>query len=346
MTDDESTLLSVPDDPDLQLKRFSHEEMITCESCLRANPPTRKACLYCGVTLPASAGLQTNDIEEVSGIQEIPKTAVESNGYYLVVSSASGEQMSVSSLEQAANRLQVKQTDLQNALSQGGALPLLYLETSEQASRLIDEFRALGLEAVSINDQDLSTSQLPKKIHAMEFSDRGVAGSNRTSGEQVFEAWDDLVLIVAGRLQSNKVELIERRKRGGQKPVDRRELSADEAIFDLYSRSNQGGWRIVASNFDFSSLGAKKGITAFENFRALIGALRERAQNLEVDESYLHKRMVLAGVWPLGEGQKTGGWRRSGTGKYDVSTVTITDNENQFNNYSRLVHLMKTRAVS
>src|SRR6185312_14059521 len=31
---------------------FSAEQMIRCEECLRANPPTRVSCLYCVAPLP------------------------------------------------------------------------------------------------------------------------------------------------------------------------------------------------------------------------------------------------------------------------------------------------------
>ena len=33
---------------------FAFEDMITCDFCLRSNPPTRIACLYCGSSLPVT----------------------------------------------------------------------------------------------------------------------------------------------------------------------------------------------------------------------------------------------------------------------------------------------------
>src|SRR5215210_5685305 len=35
-------------------RAFAFEEMLACEACLRANPPTRMNCLYCGEKLPAA----------------------------------------------------------------------------------------------------------------------------------------------------------------------------------------------------------------------------------------------------------------------------------------------------
>src|SRR3954469_17417603 len=33
---------------------FAPEQMVTCEVCLRANPPTRTSCLYCAAALRAN----------------------------------------------------------------------------------------------------------------------------------------------------------------------------------------------------------------------------------------------------------------------------------------------------
>ncbi len=337
---DKSTLLGLPDSGEVQPKRFSHEEMVTCESCLRGNPPTRASCMYCAAPLPAGALSPTEEVEEVH------EQVVAANGRYVVVTPRPGEQISAELLERVAERLQVKLPDLQNAVGAGRALPVRRSEAIEESSKLIAELQALGLDTVSIEEDELSSLEPPKRIRALEFSDAGVVGLTRASGEQMFAAWDDLIVIVWGRLLAKHVELVERRKRGGARPVDRRELSGDESVFDLYRKSTQTGWRITASNFDFSSLGAEKGITTFENFSALINVLRERAKNLEVDESYLQKRAILGSVWPLGEDTRRGSWRRSGAGKYDVSTLTTTDNENQFTNYSRVVYCLKLREVS
>lgn len=40
---------------------FALDQMVRCEACLRANPPTRTSCLYCAAQLPrteTSAALQ------------------------------------------------------------------------------------------------------------------------------------------------------------------------------------------------------------------------------------------------------------------------------------------------
>jgi hypothetical protein len=107
-------------------------------------------------------------------------------------------------------------------------------------------------------------------------------------------------------------------------------------VVDLYRNSEAVGWRIAANSFDFSCLGEAKAMTAFENLTTLINLLKARAPGIEFDSSYLSLRPVLNNVWPLDPQTKPGEWRRRGVGKVDISTVTIIDNENQFNAYSRL----------
>ena len=86
-------------------------------------------------------------------------------------------------------------------------------------------------------------------------------------------------------------------------------------------------------------------MTAFENFTGLLNLLRARAPNAEFDDSYVRLRPVLENVCPLEPQTRKGEWRRSGAGKVDVATVTTTDNEAQFNCYSRLCHRIKLRPL-
>lgn len=335
---DNSELANLETGADSRPRSFTPAEMMTCDSCLRANPPTRQTCLYCGERL-----LVTEPIEAPNVASEATP-APTANCFYIVVPVDLNGSLDESVWERVASRAELKLPDLTSALHAGGALLLAQTNTSKQAEELIDEFRTLGIQTTLIRNEELNANSINKKVRALEFSDDGLTGLAGVSGERLFERWGDLTLIVSGRLQMNNVEDVVRRKRGGQKPVDHRELTNSESIFDLYSRSATEGWRIVADSFDFSCLAERKGITAFENFRALITLLGERAANVKVDESYLAARPLLARVWPLGASTRTGGWRRSGAGKVDISTVKSTDNENQFSNYSRLLHRLRMRS--
>lgn len=335
---DKSELLNLETGADARSRSFTPAEMLTCDSCLRANPPTRPTCLYCGERLRAAEPVEAPHAETDDTLTVTPT-------FYVVLSVRPDEPISESVLEQVAIRSDSKLMDLQSALRAGGALPLVQTSTSKQAESLIDEFRAMGIQTTVVRNEELNTNSVNKKIRALEFSDDGLTGLVGVSGERVFEKWGNLTLIVSGRLQINNVEDVVRRKRGRQIPVDRRELTNAESIFDLYGPATAEGWRIVADSFDFSCLGERKGITAFENFRELINLLHERAENLEVDDSYLAVRPLLANVWSLGASTHHGGWRRSGAGKFDISTVTSTDNENQFSNYSRLLQCLRMRKL-
>jgi hypothetical protein len=337
---DDSELVNLETGADSRPRSFAPAEMITCDSCLRANPPTRQTCLYCGDRLAATEPIEAPEVENDT------TPAVTANCFYVVLPVGPNGSLDDTVLERVAGRAELKLPDLKSALRGGGGLPLAQTNTSKQAEGLIDEFRTLGIETTLIRNEELNANSINKKVRAFEFSDDGLTGLAGVSGERLFEAWGDLTLIVSGRLQMNDVEDVIRRKRGRTKPVDHRELTNAESIFDLYSRSATEGWRIAADSFDFSCLAKRKGITAFENFRALIKLLSERAPNVEVDESYLAVRPLLARLWPLGASTRTGGWRRSGAGKFDVSTVTSTDNENQFSNYSRLLKCLRMRRNS
>jgi hypothetical protein len=335
--------LDNPDLPNLDTgaesrpRSFTPAEMITCDSCLRANAPTRQTCLYCGDRLLAIESVEAPQVD----LEPRPTAAAAS--FYVVLPAGANRSFDESQLERVASAAELNLPDLKSAWLNNAPLLLAQTSTNKQAEDLIDDFRRLEIEPVLVRNEDLNAETINKKIRAFEFSDAGLTGLAGVSGERLFERWDDLMLIVSGRLQMNNVEDVVRRKRGRQKPVDHRELTNAESIFDLYGRSTNMGWRIVADSFDFSCLAERKGITAFENFRALINLLRERAANLEVDESYLAVRPLLARFWPRAASTRTGGWRRSGAGKVEISTVTSTDNESQFSNYSRLVHCLRMR---
>ena len=315
-------------------RTFAEDEMVLCEDCLRANPPTRANCLYCGAQL----AVKTPGSAPTVDASPVPVAA--ETGFYVV---ARANELDESACESVAAKLQTKPVDVLAAIKGGASLPLR-LSSRAEAQALIEELKSLGVDATVVGAEDPGFAATPKKIRALEFSDSGIAGVTVSSGERLEETWDGLVLIVTGRLQSTNVEDVVRRKRGGQRPLERRELMNDETICDLHCRTSPDSWRIIAGSFDFSCLGSQKRITTFENFRSLIDLLRERAPNVVVDDSFHAARAFLANLWPLETNTRNGGWRRSGAGKVDMSTVTTTDNETQFNNYSRLLRALRMRA--
>src|SRR4051812_43958489 len=138
----------------------------------------------------------------------------------------------------------------------------------------------------------------------------------------------------------HRLEVDEKRSRGSAKSLDRRELTQDRSVMDLYSTSSDAPWRIVVNEFDFSCLGERKLLTAFDNVRVLIDLLTSRS-NVEINDSYARVKAILGNVWPLQSATKEGRSQRPRAGRNEISTITASDNESQFNNYSRMVWCWK-----
>lgn len=334
---DTAGLLDADANRDVKLKSFAPDELLTCNVCLRANPPTRSACIYCAAPLTSRATAGSEEAEAE------PQSAAASTVSYVVVPPKVLSEVDENLLDQLAGTIQLKSTDVKTALISNS--PLLLAGTREKTSQTVSDLREMGIEGLLVTDADLKLSVANRTIRALELTDEGLTGLPVSSAARLPARWDELVLVVIGRLQTHRSEVEERRRRGGLKPIDRREVADDESVLDLYIRSSDTGWRISASNFDFSCLGDRKTLTAFDNFRALTNLLGERAA-LTIDDSYLRMRPLLADVWPLQKQTRKGAWRRSGAGKYDMSTVTTTDNEIQFNNYSRLLWFLKTKSLN
>jgi hypothetical protein len=320
-------------------QRFTPDEMKTCGACRRANPPTRAQCLYCGVDLPLTAAAQKSQ----PAAEAAPATPDSAEAYYLVLAP---NQTSIpsQSLAEIETLLHVKTPELKTLFDRGRSVPVMKAAAPGEAAGLEDKLRALGIETYWFRDDGLDANVLPQRVRSLALSDDGLV-ANSVNGGRIATRWRDLLLMVAGRLLVNKVEVEERRRRGRTQPLDTRELFSDEAVLDVYATSIESGCRISSGSFDFSCLGSEKAMTAFENFTALRNLLRLRAPHAELDDSYLSLRPVLENVWPLEPQTRKGEWRRSGAGKVDVATVTTKDNEAQFNSYSRLCHRLKLRAL-
>ncbi len=246
-------------------------------------------------------------------------------------------------LTEAAKVLRLKPEELNRIIAGRQPLPATRTATLEEANEITDALRALGMESTTVPSHELHLEDSPKKVSALEFSDDVLTATLIGSNARASAGWDELILLVTGRLLLSRVEVEERRRRGRKQTVDSRHLSADESVLDIYTAASAINWRISASNFDFSCLGAARSITAFENFRALIDALRERATRAHFDSSYTQARPGLEVVWPVEPQTRRGDWRRSGAGKVDTALVTTTDNESQFTRYSRLRYFLRMR---
>jgi hypothetical protein len=320
--------------PEPKLRNFAGTELISCEECHRSNPPTRANCLYCGAKLPIG--------EYVGPPQTAANPIVESNqmstagpGLLLVLTPGQDKAPAELSLEEIARVLQLPAKEVESVIRLKCPVPVLRTAAREDGMKLADKLRGLGIEVAILSEDLLELEVANQRPRSLKLSDDGLT-STLTNGEGTAIMWNELSLIVSGRLLVSRKEIEERKGRGRSKPVDNRELFSDEPVIDLYRRSEAVGWRISANSFDFSCLGENKAMTAFQNLTSLVDLIKTRALGIEFDDSYHELRTVLNNVWPIEPQTKAGEWRRSGVGKVNVSTITVIDNESQFNAYSRL----------
>jgi len=315
------------------LKKFAPEEMVTCEACLRTSPPTRAQCMYCGAPLHPAGSSAAPETE----------TPIDENkpAYYVVLfAAATPATFDEFVIDQLAARFQLKTEELRAALATGAPAPFATYASEDDSQRAAEELRNVGFASLSVADADLNNDIPQVNIHSLEFSDAGATGVSKNGRERRFAAWDDLSLIVTGRLFIHRLEIDERRSRNSVKPLDRRELTQDRPVIDVYSTSGDAPWRIAVNDFDFSCLGERKSLTAFDNARELIQLVMDRSP-AEKNDAYARLKSLLANVWPLQNTTSESRSRRPRAGRNEVSTVTASDNETQFNRYSRLVWHVK-----
>lgn len=268
------------------------------------------------------------------------------DGYYVVLTSAPDYQADDSAVTEAAQLLSLKPAELSRAVGLGQALPVTRIGTEFDAAAIVNGLRGLGIESVIISNGDLQLDRSSVKIRGLVCSDDSLEAVPASGGgTPVSVGWNEVTLLVSGRLLSNRTEVEERNSRGRKRTVDSRQFSSDEAVLDIYAKSQSANFRIVAGSFDFSCLGPAKSATTFQNFAALISFMRQRATDAQMDDSYVRARPILETLWPQEEQLRKGELRRKGSSKFDSATVTTTTNEAQFTRYSRLKHCLSMRTL-
>jgi hypothetical protein len=215
--------------------------------------------------------------------------------------------------------------------------------TSKTDAQMVSErLSAVGIETDLISDEELGLRTAAREIAAFQFDQESLTAFIHRPGERVSTSWGKISLIVAGRFYFSHFET-DRKRKGKKEVVDERELVTDEAVLDLYAHNQESAWRIRASRFDFSCLGDAKTLTVFDNFSTLKQLLRERASNAIFDDSYVRLRSSLNEIWPIETRSGEKGKRHTVFGAVD-SSVTLSDNEAQFTQYSRFVNYLRDHA--
>jgi hypothetical protein len=316
---------------------FAPEEMVRCEECLRANPPTRVECLYCGKVLTLSEGGAAKARPSLRPLEKWEQ------GYNCILVRSPDEGLREQSIAEAASFVRLGVADLNSIIRLKKPLPLARAATGEEADLIARSLGALGLEMKIVSDEALAVdASPPRRVRTIELQESDVE-MLPPSGDGKTVEWNEIKLVLSGRLFAKQVETKERKRRGAEKQIlDARETANDEAVLDIYTQGPDAGWRILANNFDFSCLGARKGLLAAENFAILTALIHERTPHAEHDNSYLSLRRTLELVWPSDQETSSLGLRRDRAGKYSTGEVSITSNESQFTRFSRLCHFLQS----
>jgi hypothetical protein len=319
---------------------FSAEQMIRCEECLRANPPTRASCLYCVAPLP----LTETSARLIKPVLRPPeKHQLGYNNILLPDDQAVADSV----IAGAAALLKLSAENVRQVMSQNVPLPVARTASREESELVTERLRDLGLQCLTVSDDDLelSFSENPvRRVRSMMFDDVSLIIQQAGAAERTKVSWSDIRLILMGRLFETRLEITERMTRKTENEIiDTSEFFRDEDVIDFYTAEQSSTWRIGANGFDFSCLGREKALVVNENLGKLRALIIEKSANAQVDDSYARVRNLLELAWTTQPETQSSGWRRERPGKLSVGVSTIRSNETQFTRYSRLRYYLKSR---
>jgi len=306
--------------------------MIRCDECLRANPPTRVACLYCGAALPA-----TEESQRLRKPTLRPPDRLQP-GYSNIYLSAESTTPTAETIQGAAELLRLSVDELERILKAQLPLPVARTAIREDAQLVQARLKEMNLSTLILSDTELmSQDNGIVRVRALSIDEHDFTIIQSAALEAGHFSWNDVVLIVSGRLVQKTVELTERKSRKRENEiVSSSEFHTDEAVIDLYLKSTLQTWRITATGFDFSCLGNEKTLVTNENIGRLLALLSQHCSNTLFDDSYRGLRQALDPVWPTERETSSRGWRRERPGQVSLAAASIESNETQFNRYSRL----------
>jgi len=319
---------------------FEPGELVACDRCSRPNAPTRMNCLYCGAQLPVterSAPLRRPALRRLEEWEQ---------GFNVVLHPPSSKPAH-ETIEELAALLRLDAARLSELINSGTTLPVARASSNEEAELIVGRLKARGLEAEVFDDDSLART--PVRVRALGFDADALVLMTTAEAAPVGVSWDRLALLVVGRVVTRRVEMEERPSKlsGRGRLTDAREVASDEAVLDIYtSDAACEGFRVMADGFDYSCLGAGKGLLARDNFKTLVAELRARAARASLDEDYARLRGLLAAAWPPAERNESGGLRRDRPGRLNTESVTVVSNETQFTRYARMRRLLALRAKS
>lgn len=307
---------------------FKPEEMNACPRCGKSNPPTRPNCFYCSADLETA--VEGSDAGQLSS-RVLENWEKGFNVVYLPVSTAVQQDISG-----VARFLSMDIDTLEKVIGPKSIIPIARLESPEEAAAVAEYLSRRGIECTITGDDLLESDKLPVRLRGLKFSGENLILTRFNTNEEIEIHRDDILLIVTGALFEAKTETIEKRKKKQTSIVLETQAKSDSGIIDIYVGGDSIGYRIPVSGFDFSCLGAEKGLLAAENIRRLTEVLRNFAPSAKFVGNYSTIRELLDAVWPVERRRDSHGRQGTGFGGKDFTNIESINNLQQFTKYSRL----------
>ncbi|CAN5598673.1 hypothetical protein BH10ACI3_BH10ACI3_13090 [soil metagenome] len=305
---------------------FAAADLVACNKCGRSNAPNRLKCLYCAAELPIRIADPTAVKPALRSLEFWEP------GFNIIVSSDGNADTSA-----IARYLSIESQDVSAVIDTAIPLPIARVETQTEADVVMSALERFGLRCKIITDAELSANETPIRLRGIEIHADSLVFTAFNTGEKTDIAIADLALIVPGLITASRVDALEKKGRGGKsKLIDETATATDETILDLYTCRDALGYRIHLTGFDFSCLGAEKGMLAGDNMRRLVAWIAAVAPNAKIIDSYNRIRQPLGRVWQVESRTDFQGLQRSGFGKVEFGSIASTNNLNQFTKFSRL----------
>ena len=270
------------DEPeDLAPAHFAPDQMVRCDECLRANPPTRVNCLY---------ALRFCPTMKLLSICKSPRSGPWKNGNRGITTFFffPSQNLTAAELAETADLLRLRTDDLSRILTAEMPLPLARAATMDEAQLVQRRLKLLGIDSSIMPDAEQGTDSLGViKVRALEIDESGIYAYQSPEAPFIQVTWSDFVLLVVGRVIVKRVEMKERKvTRAEDSILDSSQFFTDEMVADLYIRSQAQPFRFAANSFDFSCLDSNKGLLVGENIAKLLQLFRARATDIEYDDSF------------------------------------------------------------
>ncbi|MEO5860581.1 MAG: hypothetical protein ABIR33_16745 [Pyrinomonadaceae bacterium] len=302
---------------------FSADQLIACGKCAKANPPNRLNCFYCGEALEVTP-------EIAAGIRFTPSEIEDwEQGVSVVVT----DWLSGGDPQAIASAISIESELVASLVMIEPPLPLFRIRP-EEADEVASRLSRLGLMVECVEDSSLALGKPPIRLKGIAFGNDSWALHSFNSSDRNVVEISEIVLFVVGSLVTTTVESKLKRKRKEIEEFDEHLASSDHAVIDVYTSTDEIGFRILPHGFDFSCLGKRKSLVAGENIRNLLETLHELAPKAAFDRSYSTKSAILDCVWPRTVANTSKGIERNWFG-VQRGVGSITSNEAQFTRYSR-----------